>query len=95
MKKVLNCFILLFITISCSNNEVSGSSGEVVSEACQIVLNAVEEARLKYTTTTQAESEQNCENYKKALESQILVCGDKDGSIQNTIDSLKDCSLVD
>jgi len=92
-KTILYLGISIFLTFGCSSDDNSGSGEETVSQACQTVIDAVNEALILYNNSTQAQSSVNCENYKKALQSQQIVCGDADGKIQEVIDDLKDCSI--
>ena len=92
-KAILLLSISIFLISGCSSDDNSGSGEETVSQACQTLIDAVNDALVIYNNSTQAQSKTNCENYKKALESQKIVCGDKDGKIQELIDDLKDCSI--
>ncbi|MFK8059890.1 MAG: hypothetical protein AB8B78_07345 [Polaribacter sp.] len=93
MKKTILYVAFSILFFACSNDE-SGTAGTETSAACQKVIESVNVALNNYNNATQGTAMANCENYKKALQSQISVCGDVNGDIKKTIDALKDCTLV-
>ncbi|MFK7782271.1 hypothetical protein [Psychroserpens sp.] len=61
-------------------------------DPCEAATNAATQAGNAYNANT-ADSDL-CNAYESALQNQIVVCGDTNGSIQAIIDSLGDCSSV-
>ncbi|RLJ69076.1 hypothetical protein CLV86_0469 [Lacinutrix venerupis] len=61
-------------------------------DSCEGVTIAVSVAANNYNNATEEFLSQACNVYILALQDQIDVCGDADGSIQATIDALGDCS---
>lgn len=64
-----------------------------VEDLCANISQGVLVAEAAYNNAPDSEYEQTCFIYKVGLQNQIEECGDEDGSIQDTIDSLGDCSL--
>ncbi|PZD77712.1 DUF6252 family protein [Mesonia sp. K7] len=66
------------------------------SQACIVAQADAAQAEMTFDQTnpndTQAMTD-NCNAYKAALESQMQECGDSDGSIQDEIDTLGDCTF--
>ncbi len=62
---------------------------------CQIAVITSQSAQLDYEEATSENFTEACNEYKIALQQEITVCGDPDGSIQNTIDGLGDCTAPD
>lgn len=95
MKRIfaLLTFLVLFTAITCENEPID--EGIQVVEpggSCeQAVLNTAE-AALAFLEINEGNYEQLCNAYRDALEAQILACGDPDGSIQQGIDALGDCT---
>jgi len=61
-------------------------------DPCDVAQTAAEEAQIAFSNATDENYEALCMAYKTALENQIAACGDTDGSIQNAIDALGDCT---
>ena len=93
MRKIILFSTLLIILVSCSSNSDDGiSSGNIESETCLKVKDAVDNAKAIYINSPQNSTEANCKNYLNALKDQQVICGDADGKIQETLDSIKDCT---
>lgn len=92
MKKTILFILITLFFLSCSNTENESSSSQTESEACIKIKGEVNKARELYISSPQNSIETNCKNYLNILKDQITVCGDQNGEIQKTIDSLKDCT---
>ncbi|MDT0557648.1 hypothetical protein RM697_03265 [Ichthyenterobacterium sp. W332] len=95
MKKLfaLLTFLILFTAITCENEPIDDGIETIETNmSCeQAVLNTAE-AALAFLEIDEGNYQQLCIAYKEALEAQILACGDPDGSIQQGIDALGDCT---
>lgn len=67
-------------------------SAPIEPDSCEGATIAVSVAANNYNNATEELFTQYCNGYIAALENQIEICGDADGSIQATIDGLGDCS---
>lgn len=95
MKKIglLFCAFLLLTAFTCENEPLEGefAAGEGPTE-CEAASIAVAEALLDFLVATDDNYTELCAIYRDALEAAINVCGDEDGSLQQAIDDLGDCS---
>ena len=68
-----------------------GNCGEVINpDPCDMATAEADAAEIAFNQNNS--SADLCNAYKTALQNQITVCGDPNGSIQNIIDSLGNCT---
>ena len=70
--------------------ESLGTCGDTNPDPCETATAATDAAEIAFNQNNT--SADLCNAYKAALQNQITVCGDPNGSLQNIIDSLGDCS---
>lgn len=96
MKKV---FILSFVAMGlmftgCSSDD----SAEPVTpennnpDTCAMAVTATATAKMNYETASDANFAAACAAYKAALQTQIQLCGDSNGSLQATVNTLGACT---
>ena len=95
MKSTIFTLLVSVMLISCSENDSNINSGNVESDACLKIKEAVKTAQTNYVTSSQSSNEATCKTYLNALKDQQIVCGDPNGEIQKIIESLKDCTNND
>jgi len=71
---------------SCTNNPVDN---------CDSATEALSIAQLLFDNASDEDYNEACNGYQTALQNFIDLCGDPDGSVQQTIDDLGDCMLAD
>ena len=74
--------------------DVLGNCEEASQYNCETVTQIADQVRDAYYTVSQANYEFLCSAYISALEAQIESCGDDDGSLQEIINTLGDCSPI-
>ncbi|WP_299336169.1 hypothetical protein [uncultured Psychroserpens sp.] len=93
MKKLsaLFCLLILLSAFTCEDEPLEGDfvTGENTCE--EATLNTAE-AALNFISVNEDTYTQLCNAYRNALEAQIVACGDDDGSLQDVIDALGDCT---
>jgi hypothetical protein len=67
---------------SCTNNPI---------ENCDTATEALSVAQLIFENAPDEDYTESCNAYKTALQNFITLCGDPDGSVQQTLDDLGDC----
>jgi len=94
MKRVLAllCVFVLCTAFQCEDEPLEGEFITEEVAACQEATLNTAEAALAFLDTSDVNFTQICIAYKEALEAQIGVCGDEDGSIQALIEELGDCT---
>jgi hypothetical protein len=86
------CCLFLFTASLCDNEPIDQSVIDSNLESiCQEAIMIALEAETEFINHTDSNYNQLCINYKEALIAQINICGDTDGSLQNTVDNLGDC----
>jgi hypothetical protein len=75
--------LLVLLSLSCSSSDNSTPS-------CDDLAATTDAAELAYES---ANTVQNCNAYKTALQNEIAACGDPDGSLQAIVTSLGDCTV--
>ncbi|WP_147448375.1 hypothetical protein [Dokdonia sinensis] len=103
----LTFFIAVFTAsffTSCENEPVTGEffttpdgtdgtdDGEVQTEECATNFDLLATAQAAFATADEESYTEACIAYATLLDFLILECGDADGSLQNTLNSLGDCS---
>lgn len=83
IKFLASITLLVLLSLSCSSSDNSTPNCDDLAAA----TDAAEQAYLSANTT------QNCNAYKTALQNEIAACGDPDGSLQATVTDLGDCTL--
>ena len=94
MKKLgtlLSIFILL-TAFTCDNEPLEGEFPDPNETACITAAQNTGTAATNFVNATDSNFTQLCNDYKTALESQIGLCGDPSGTLQQIIDGLGDCS---
>ena len=74
--------LLVLLSLSCSSSDNSTPS-------CDDLIAATDAAELAYLSANTAE---NCNAYKTALQNQIAACGDPDGDLAAAVTALGDCT---
>ncbi|WP_242205260.1 hypothetical protein [Aestuariivivens insulae] len=92
LKSFFATIVLVSFFFSCNIEPYEGDVPEEVP-SCEEATQNLAAAALNYATVVP--SDENyivlCQAYKAALEDQIAVCGDPDGSFQLLVDALGDC----
>lgn len=94
MKKA-SFLLLIFISLTAftCENEALDSDVDITADACNEASINLATAALNFTFATDENYVQLCTAYKSALQNQINLCGDPDGTLQNSLVSLGDCSV--
>ncbi len=95
MKKFV-CSIVFFILLTAFNCENEPLEGDFVIDdalSCTEANNEVQVAKANFNTATEVNFSELCNAYKLALQNKAIACGD-DGSVQDIIDSLGNCSFT-
>ncbi|MEM6515725.1 MAG: hypothetical protein AAF688_06045 [Bacteroidota bacterium] len=94
LKKIfglLTCLVL-FTAVNCENEPLDEDFFDDQNNSCAVAAQSVADAALNFIGANADNYEQLCTAYRIALEGQIQACGDVDGILQATVDSLGDCS---
>ncbi|MCA0131639.1 hypothetical protein [Winogradskyella alexanderae] len=93
IKKIfaLLSFLILFIAVTCDNEPYEGDIIIDTNDECLIVAELAEQALIDFTNADDEDFNLFCQVYRDALQEQIEVCGDENGDLQATIDSLGEC----
>lgn len=94
MKKILAllCVFLLCSAFQCDDEPLEGEFVTDTDAACQIATLNSTEAALAFLGASSDTFTQICNNYRVAIEAQIIACGDEDGTLQAILEELGDCS---
>ncbi len=84
--------IIALLFTSCITDD---EGNNVNPTPCQVAVITSESARVDFENAAAEDYTATCNDYKTALEQQITVCGDADGSIQTLINNLGDCTDPD
>lgn len=100
MKKlsILGLFFTLLTAFTCENEPLEGEFSTDEQVSCNFAIQNVLNASLAFSEATSETYVELCSAYKTAIQNQILFCGDPDGSLQQLLDSIGECSsdtLVD
>ncbi len=93
MKKIgvlVSVFILL-TAFKCDNEPLEGEFPDPNETACITASQNTAIAASNFVAATDDNFTELCNAYKTALESQIGICGDASGALQQVIDGLGDC----
>lgn len=93
MKKLslLLSVLILLVTFSCDNEPLDNDLLNNQNWNCEQAMWNSATAAQNFTSATDANYTQLCNAFKNALQVQLDVCGDEDGSIQATINGLGNC----
>ncbi|MBC3758766.1 hypothetical protein H7U19_10155 [Hyunsoonleella sp. SJ7] len=100
MKYLSRVVILALIFVSCNIEPFEGevpeqtdNSGGPIASNCSEATQNTAEVALTFQGVSISDSNYGefCNAYKKALEDQIALCGDQDGTLQILLDALGDC----
>lgn len=94
MKKILGllCIFMLASVYQCDDEPLEGEFITEDEAACELATLQTAELALEFLGADNDTFTAICTAYKEAIEAQILVCGDQNGSLQAIIDQLGDCS---
>lgn len=95
IKKILfliSC-LFLFTAITCDNEPYEGDITDTIDD-CTIAAEISGQALIDLNEATDDDVNLLCQAYRDALQDQILVCGDEDGTLQAIIDDLGNCVPV-
>lgn len=84
--------VIAFTLTSCITDD---EGNNVHPTPCQVAVITSESARVDFENAAAEDYTATCNDYKTALEQQITICGDADGSIQTLINNLGDCTDPD
>ena len=89
--KLLHIYAVCLFALGCHNEPYEG---DLPSEdnSCLLAIQATAEAAANFAMASNDDFSLLCQIYRDALEDQIEVCGDEDGSIQLLIDELGACT---
>jgi hypothetical protein len=85
-------FMLLLLVINCDNEPYEGDF-ITIDNSCLLVKQATANAAEDFSTTTDDNYSLFCQIYRDALEDEIEICGDEDGSLQLLLDQLDICEV--
>ena len=95
IKRILGLcpFIVLLLVVNCHNEPYEG---DIINEdnACALAIQATDNAEQNYLSATEENFTLLCQIYRDALANQIEVCGDEDGNLQLSINTLNTCETV-
>ena len=96
MKKtrVLYLSTVFLMAMNCHNEPYEGDL-PVEPDSCLLAMQATAEAFTDFSMSTEDSYSILCQIYRGALENQIEICGDEDGSLQVLVDGLSSCSNED
>jgi len=94
MKKIglLCLFCILFTAFTCENEPLEGEFATQEEVSCNFAVQLVIDAGIAFSEATIDTYEDLCIAYKTAIQNQITLCGDPDGSLQELLDSIGSCS---
>ncbi|WP_299124765.1 hypothetical protein [uncultured Winogradskyella sp.] len=92
-KRLLRLLFVPLFLVNCDNEPYEG---ELIVEdnSCEIATQASVSAAEDYALASEEDFSILCQAYRDALENQIEKCGDEDGMLQTSIDSLGECSII-
>ena len=85
-------YIVLVLFVACDNEPYEGDI-IVVDNSCLLAAQATADAAVDFLNSSEDDYTFLCQVYRDALQDQIQICGDVDGSLQALIDSLGTCIL--
>lgn len=93
MKKLSLLFsvFILLTAFTCENEPLEGEFYTGPNMSCEEAILNSASASLSFVSATEQNYTELCNALKNALEIQIDVCGDEDGTLQATIDGLGNC----
>lgn len=86
LKKMILSLCAVLILVSCNDRDDDSTN------QCDVAIDASAEAKQDFDAATAANYTQTCAAYRVALQNQIQVCGDVNGTLQAIINGLGDCS---
>ena len=94
--KRLFAFSALFVFLTaftCDNEPLEGEFliDDGTDNTCEEVQGITANAAFAFANSNDSNYETLCQAYKNALQNEIAICGDDDGTLQNLIDDLGDC----
>ena len=93
LKKIsLQCLsIVILLLLGCHNEPYEG---EIITEdnSCQLAMQATASAATDFFNSDEDNYSLLCQVYRDAIENQIVICGDEDGSLQLLVDELGTCA---
>jgi hypothetical protein len=94
MKKA-SLLLLIFISLTAftCENEPLDPNVDITADACNETSINLATAALNFVSVTPENYTQLCISYRNAIQNQINVCGDPDGSLQDSLTALGDCSI--
>ena len=95
MKKLSLLFsiFVLLTAFTCENEPIEGEFETDTDLSCELAVQNTIDAAIAFLGVTDENYSELCTTYRNALQTQILLCGDPDGSLQTQIDSLGSCSI--
>jgi hypothetical protein len=93
MKKIFGLcpFIISLLFVNCHNEPYEGDI-IIENNSCALAIQTTNEAGNNYLLSTGDNSLLLCQIFRDALEDQIEICGDENGTLQSAINQLGDCS---
>ena len=93
MIKIFSLLVLLMVLLNACQNEPY--EGEIIiienPDPCELAIEETEIAESNFNNATYSDYSDLCLAYKEALQNQINVCGDPDGSLLAIVNGLGDC----
>ncbi len=86
--------IILFSAFTCENEPLEGDFLVDDELSCTQANNQVQLAKANFNDATEGNYSELCNAYKLALQNKLEACGE-DGTTQDIIDSLGNCSFTD
>lgn len=86
--------VILLLFFSCQNEPYEGDI-TFEDNSCASAIEATFNAGVDFSNATETDYSVLCQIYRDALQDQIEICGDEDGSLQITIDELGSCISPD
>ena len=96
MKKlsILFSLFILLTAFTCENEPLEGDFETDTEITCEAAAQNTQDAAIAFLSVTNETYTQLCLAYRNALEVQLFLCGDPDGTLQIQIDSLGDCGAT-
>ena len=87
---ILFITVVIFLFCSCQNEPYEGDI-LIEDNSCEEAIQASIDASINFSNASDEDYSVLCQIFRDALEDQIEICGDEDGSLQLLVDDLGSC----
>jgi hypothetical protein len=91
--KLIHVFVILLFGLGCQNEPYEGDF-PTENNTCLSTMQATANAAQNFLTSTDDDYSLFCQIYRDALEDEIEICGDEDGSLQLLLETLGSCEVI-